>query len=157
MKKLMLSALAFAFLLAFIVTPSKANAAYTPVVQQTITSLQQKQAIVQTLKAPAAAQVVDYTPPISCQYPTSCIAGYFGNGEYEGYWALKIRDCATCIWLRTTRVNGIDWNNDHVAPITCPAEDSCTPAHYFNATTRTGYAMVFGYGTYVRTSRIITG
>lgn len=104
--------------------------------------------------APASVQTSYHVPPITCQYPTSCVRAYYGNGSLQGYWMLKIANCTTCKWLRVSRVNGADWNNDYVAPITCEYEDSCEPGHWYSSWTDEGYDWLKRDGVVVRTSML---
>lgn len=152
MKKLILSALAFAFLMAFLM-PAKANA------QQDIATLHKQQAIVQTVAVPTAVQMSTWhVPNITCETPTTCYVDYYGNGALEGYWMAKRWNGAAgwSKWVRLTRVNGADWNNDYVAPISCPQEDSCVQATYYNQLTDICYLMArqASGSTWVRESRV---
>lgn len=126
---------------------------------QDIAKVTQKQAIVQTVKAPTAAQLSTWhVPNITCETPTTCYVDYYGNGALEGYWMAKRWNGAAgwSVWVRLTRVNGADWNNDYVAPISCPQEDSCVQATYYDHANDICYLMArqSSGSTWVRESRV---
>jgi hypothetical protein len=86
---------------------------------------------------PQAVQSTPGVPLITCDYPTSCVLAYFGNGAQQGYWAARHFNGTQ--YVRLTLVAG--WDNTYVAPITCAYEDSCVQDFYYDHWRDFGYLI----------------